>query len=550
MPPLADLSTLSLEQQVAQMIVVRASGHLFDHQIRHPAWEPPAHTLERWVRDVGVGGVILLGGSAAEIGLRTQQLQSWTSVPLLIAADIEEGVGQRFDGATAFPPPMAIAHIARHGCSSELEPLEQARRYAVEMGAATAQEALAMGLNWVLAPVVDVNNNAANPVINVRAFGDNPEVVATLATAFIEGTHQHPVLTAAKHFPGHGDTSVDSHLDLPVIPHDRHRLDSIEIPPFRAAIAAGVDAVMSAHLLIPTLDPQRPATLSPQVLNDLLRQDLGFEGLIVTDALVMGAIANHYGKNEAAVMAVEAGADILLMPLDPDGAIAAVVAAVNTGRLSPERIRASVERIRWAKKRMSAGLFGDTPADSSSHAWEQVSPPPIRLHQIAQPKTMAIAQDILRDSMVCLGNAPIPAVNSGRNVILLDDSLNSDFLGHHTPAIARPLSYGYHTLNLIDCATPQKPNIAVPDTIEPTLLQIFVRGNPFRGRVGLSGTLSLWLESLLGSSNLQGLIIYGSPYMLEYLRPKLSQSLPVIFTYGQMPAAQDLAHQYLLGPGA
>ncbi|MGF1535343.1 MAG: glycoside hydrolase family 3 N-terminal domain-containing protein, partial [Elainellaceae cyanobacterium] len=299
------------------MVVARASGHLFDHQIAYPDWEPTRDVLHRWVGELGIGGVILLGGSAAEVAQRCQQLQSWATVPLLMAADIEEGVGQRFAGATWFPPPMAIAHIAH-------EDLKQAKAFARAMGAVTAQEALALGLNWVLAPVVDVNNNPDNPVINVRAFGDDTATVEALAVAFLEGARAHSVLTAAKHFPGHGDTAVDSHLELPVIHHDRDRLEATEFPPFEAAIAAGVDSVMSAHLLVPALDPQRPATLSPQVLTALLRQDLGFGGIIVTDALVMGAIAQKYGTGEAAVLAVEAGADVLMMPLDPVEAVEAV----------------------------------------------------------------------------------------------------------------------------------------------------------------------------------------------------------------------------------
>ena len=251
---LPDLNDLSLKEQVAQMVVVRASGYLFDHQIQYPAWEPPAAQLQHWLQDLGVGGVILLGGSAAELALRTQQLQDWAKVPLLIAADIEEGVGQRFAGATWFPPPMAIGSIG-------LKDPRQAEFYAEQMGAITAQEALAIGINWVLAPVVDVNNNPRNPVINVRAFGETPEAVSQLACAFIRGAKQYPVLTTAKHFPGHGDTATDSHIDLPVLPHSPARLAKVELPPFANAIASGVDAVMSAHLLIPAWDEQNPATL-------------------------------------------------------------------------------------------------------------------------------------------------------------------------------------------------------------------------------------------------------------------------------------------------
>lgn len=180
---------------------------------------------------------------------------------MLIAADVEEGVGQRFAGATWFAPPMAIGTVA-------FEDSDKAQRYAEQMGSTTAQEALAMGINWILAPVVDVNNNHQNPVINVRSFGETPEAVSQLASAFIQGAHKYPVLTTAKHFPGQGDTATDSHLDLPVLPHTPPRLATVELPPFKAAIATGVDAVMSGHLLIPAWDSERPATLSQPILTD------------------------------------------------------------------------------------------------------------------------------------------------------------------------------------------------------------------------------------------------------------------------------------------
>lgn len=229
------------------MIVVRASGYLFDRQIRYPAWEPSNAQLRHWLETLNLGGVILLGASAAEIALRTQQLQNWSLNPLFIAADIEEGVGQRFSGATWFPPPMALGAIARHH-------LTQARDYALKMGAITAKEALSIGINWLLAPVVDVNNNPDNPVINIRAFADTPEIVSQLTTAYIQGAKSYPILTTAKHFPGHGNTNTDSHLDLPVLNHSLTELESTELLPFQAAINAGVDSIMSAHLLIPAWD--------------------------------------------------------------------------------------------------------------------------------------------------------------------------------------------------------------------------------------------------------------------------------------------------------
>ncbi|MEY2857273.1 MAG: hypothetical protein RLZZ74_1585, partial [Cyanobacteriota bacterium] len=204
-PDWQDWQSLSLQEQIAQMIIVRASGHLFDHQIRYPAWEANHQQLKSWLTALNLGGVILLGGSSAELKARSQQLQSWAKIPLFVAADIEEGIGQRFPGGTWFPPPMALGKIY------EQYP-DLARQYASRMGEVTAKEAVAVGINWLLAPVVDVNNNPDNPAINIRAFGDRPEAVADLTTAFIQGAKSTAVLTTAKHFPGHGDTSTDSHL--------------------------------------------------------------------------------------------------------------------------------------------------------------------------------------------------------------------------------------------------------------------------------------------------------------------------------------------------
>ena len=526
---------LSLAELAAQMVVVRASGYLFDYQIRYPDWEPPAATLRYWLESLGVGGVILVGGSAAELAVRSQLLQSWAKFPLLLAADIEEGVGQRFGGATWFPPPMAIGAIAEKSVS-------EAEALAVAMGEITATEAMAIGLNWILAPVVDVNNNPENPVINVRAFGENPELVSVLATAFIRGAGQHPVLTTAKHFPGHGDTAVDSHLQLPSLPHSPERLAQVELPPFQAAIAAGVDAVMSAHLLIPGWDDKWPATLSHQILTGKLRQELGFEGLIVTDALVMGAIANEYGATEAAVLAVEAGADVLLMPQDPEATIQAVVEAVTQGRISRSRLEESVKRIWQAKTQV--GLFS----------------PPLSVPSVLSilPSSLDVAATILKSSLKVGGALPLEVKNSPtagnlRNLIIVDDILSCEFLGHHTPAIALPKQLGYK-LQIIDDRTEiQNPELLISDRssnlsqdrYSSTLLQIFIRGNCFRGSAGLTQAAQDLFKKLLSTEELQAIVIYGSPYILEQFLPALPRTIPYVFSYGQMPAAQAIALETL-----
>ncbi|MDJ0704801.1 MAG: glycoside hydrolase family 3 N-terminal domain-containing protein [Leptolyngbyaceae cyanobacterium MO_188.B28] len=524
-------------EQAAQMVVVRASGHLFDHQIQYPTWEADNQTLQVYLGDLGVGGVILLGGSAGEIGLRSQQLQGWAKTPLLLAADIEEGVGQRFSGATWFPPPMALGAIAAENPSLALS-------YAEQMGAITAQEAQAIGLNWVLAPVVDVNNNPANPVINIRAFGDKPDSVGKLAAAFIRGAQRHAVLTTAKHFPGHGDTAVDSHLTLPTLTHRLERLAQIEFPPFQHAIAAGVDAVMSAHLQVPALDFQHPATLSHPTLTRILRRQLGFQGLIVTDALVMGAITQQYGPYEAAVLAVEAGADILLMPPDPEGAIRAVCEAVRVGRIPPERLQASLERIWRAKYKVASPTSAGPP---SLHAWEHPPAAAIQLDRIAQPQSLTLAANILKESTLSGGPLPLDAdapTGELRNLIVVDDSLNCRFLSAAAPAISLPQRLGY-SLQLIDSCTPC-PAASQPPA-QPTLLQLFIRGNPFRGGSGLTEAATQTLHTLIADDKLQALIIYGSPYILQQLQPQIPDTLPYCFTYGQTPEAQAISLEVLFG---
>ncbi|MBW4552895.1 MAG: beta-glucosidase [Aphanocapsa sp. GSE-SYN-MK-11-07L] len=532
-PLLPDLDQLALPLLVAQLLVVRASGYLFDHQIRYPQWEPKQAQLRYWLQELGLGGVILLGGSAGELALRSQQLQTWAKIPLLLSADIEEGVGQRFAGATWFPPPMALGAIARH------EP-DKAADYATKMGAYTAQEALAIGLNWVLAPVVDVNNNPDNPVINVRAFAETAAEVARLTTAFIEGMQAFPVLSTAKHFPGHGDTATDSHLDLPVLPHSLARLAEVELVPFQAAIAAGVDGIMSAHLQIPSLDPDAPATLSQLILTEELRHRLGFQGLIVTDALIMRAIADRYGPNEAPLLALEAGADILLMPVDPEGAIRAICDAVHAGRVARERIQASVERLWQAKQKVCGPLLHNT----HGHDWETQPLPTIELEHLSSSGAIASASGILKAAMTV--QEYLAPVADGQNVIVVDDLLGCDFLDRVSPALALPADFGFNKLLIIDAHTPDF-SFSAPIK-QPTLLQLFIRGNPFRGSAGLTQTAKAWFDFLLETNQLRGLVIYGSPYVLEQFLPHLPTATPYAFTYGQMPLAQAIVLKALFQP--
>jgi beta-glucosidase len=540
---LPDWQRLTLARQVAQLFVVRTSGHLFDHQLRYPQWEAEAATLRHYVEDLGVGGVIWLGGHVAELSLRCRQVQDWASLPLLMAADIEEGVGQRFGGAVWLPPPMALGEIAR-------QDLELAIGYARRMGSTTAQEARAVGLNWLLAPIVDVNNNPANPVINIRALGDDPAIVAALADAFIAGAHEHPVLTSAKHFPGHGDTATDSHLDLPVIPHDRDHLDAVELMPFKRAIAAGVSSVMTAHLILRQLDSELPATLSPRILTGLLRDEWGYDGLIVTDALIMDAISDRYGANEAPLMAFEAGADILLMPVDAPGAIDRMVEAIEAERRDlgsdPDepgpletRLHQSLERIWQAKLRIA---IGPDPGSGGCPAWD-AEPPVIDLKALALPEAFALGEAILSRSMRRSGPelAPnlIPGLTQPETWIVVDNLLDAPYLGMHSPAIVLPRAQGYAP-RWIDLQTP------FPHANGPVLLQLFIRGNPFRNSAGMLELAKTIVTQLLSQHQLAALVLYGSPYIWDELQTLIPDSIPSRFCYGQMPQAQQIVLTELL----
>jgi len=509
----------ALQRLIASLVVVRASGHLADHQRRYPQWELANAELQQLLA-MGVGGVILLGGSAAELALRTRQLHTWADQPLLLCADVEEGVGQRFEGASWLVPPLALGRLHRQ---DPARALELAERY----GRCCGQDSRAVGLNWVLGPVCDVNNNPANPVINVRAWGEDPASAGALAAAFLRGLQGTGVLGCAKHFPGHGDTTSDSHLELPLLPHGRERLEQVELPPFRQAIAAGVEAVMTGHLTLPALDPERPATLSRAVLHQLLREQLGFDGLVVTDALVMEAIAGQYGAGEAAVLALEAGADLVLMPADARLAIAAILSAVQSGRLPLARLEASAERRQRALGRCSAG-----PADPNGAA----SP------------DLPLCQELVTATLEHQGGQLAPgsrADGQGVNLLRLDQALQAPFLTATAAALGLPAAAGFQPLLMAaETASLWSTDPAAPLALDrlgsgPVLVQLFVRGNPFRGNAGQGEPWVAALEQLQRAGRLAGVAVYGSPYLWDSLRQSLPPGTPAAYSPGQMPLAQQ-----------
>ncbi|MEB3297201.1 MAG: glycoside hydrolase family 3 N-terminal domain-containing protein [Cyanobacteriota bacterium] len=517
----------------AELLVIRASGTLSDDQRRYPRWELPNPELRRLLRE-GVGGVILLGGSAAELSLRTRELQAWADQPLLLCADVEEGVGQRFEGASWLAPPLSLGRL--HG----REP-QRAEELAERYGRCIGREARAVGLNWVLAPVVDVNNNPANPVINVRAWGEDPATVSTLATAFLRGAAAEGVLCCAKHFPGHGDTDQDSHLELPRLSHDRPRLDAVELPPFRALISAGVPAVMTAHLLLPALDQERPATLSAAVLTDLLRLDLGFSGLVVTDALVMEGITAHWPAGEAAVLALEAGADLVLMPADADAAIEAISAALESGRLPLERLEASRQRRRQAL------------AQLPNHPVERDDANPLGwLSNGPQACDRTLAVELIETGLERQG--VVQPLEGVRVLLRIDGGPGSVLLPPTAPALSRPAARGW-PLTVLDgvSPTPWSGDPAEPLALERLgaerlLLLLFIRGNPFRGSMASCEPWAAVIEQLQRAGRLAALGVLGSPYVWDELRPLLDPGVAAVYSPAQTPLAQQLVLEALESP--
>lgn len=340
------MAAMPLSEKVAQLVIIPFYGD--NPGVRTAMYRRYAQQVQQ----LRVGGLIIVNrvqnglvrnAAPATMASFLNRMQRLARVPLIVGGDFERGASMRMLETTRFPHNMAFA------AARDVEATKM-------LGAVTAREARAMGVHWVFAPVADVNNNPDNPIINIRAYSENPEEVAAHVRAYIEGAHSDPkhlVLTTAKHFPGHGDTAVDTHVGLGKIEASRERMDQMELMPFRAAIASGVDSIMTAHLWVPSIEPaQIPATVSPAILTGLLRKELGFHGLISTDAMDMDGLSKQMPGGEAAIRAIEAGADVLLMPGSAPEAVRALTAAVKQGRIPLARIEASVMKLLTAKARL------------------------------------------------------------------------------------------------------------------------------------------------------------------------------------------------------
>ncbi|ALX49970.1 glycoside hydrolase family 3 N-terminal domain-containing protein [Lentibacillus amyloliquefaciens] len=354
---LNDANQQMVQQMITQMSPEEKIGQLVMPSTHDNENNMPNADTKELIKEYKAGSVIVYGNrDASTTAEYNNQLQEWASetsmnIPLFSTADLEYGVNQHVTDATAFPRQMGIA------ATRDLEA-------ANEMAGVTAQEMKATGFNWNYSPLADVNTNPNNPVIGVRSFGENTELVSDMTVAQVEGYQENGVLSTPKHFPGHGDTSEDSHHGLPSVTYDRETLEEVHLPPFQAAIDAGAESIMTSHVIIEAIDPELPATLSEDVLTGLLREEMGFDGIIVTDAMSMGAIDEQWGAGEAAVMAVKAGADIIMATgtlEQQKETFEALLEAYESGELSEEQVDESVERILATKVRY--GLFDNRYVD-------------------------------------------------------------------------------------------------------------------------------------------------------------------------------------------
>ncbi len=510
-----------LRRQVAELFIVRASGFNLDSQRLYPDLEVSNSDLKRLLQE-GVGGVIFYGGTIKELEIRCKVLNKWSEKSLLLCADIEEGVGQRFYGGTDFVPPMGVAQIYKKDQDLGIYIAEK-------IGYLTGKEAKNIGLNCLLAPVCDINNNSDNPVINLRAWGEDPEVVESLTCAYQRGAFRANILTCAKHFPGHGNSEIDSHLDLPEIHSDLYQLNKYELIPFKSLISQGVNSVMVGHLFFPHIDPIYPATLSKRFVDDLLRNQLCFDGLVLTDALVMSAISNKYSSGDASVMAFEAGIDLLVMPKDIDEAIDSLTEAIYSGRISSERLYKSIKRRQRQIDLISNKIDFENKEDSNTSKF---------LFESSEFNKYLISKSIF------VSKQYISQVNSDDiNLIQVDnfDQVSNKF----TPALSLPKKLGFrnlivHPFGLSPWRKNNKNFLELGEIGEGNLLiQLFVRGKPF---IGLDYYNYHWVEEIKKlemEKRLLGIVIYGCPYLFENIKKSTDSSIPLAYSPSQTKEAQS-----------
>ncbi|HKG47643.1 MAG TPA: glycoside hydrolase family 3 N-terminal domain-containing protein [Pyrinomonadaceae bacterium] len=541
------LRKMSLEEKIGQLISVGVNATFLNQE------SEAYRTLKHHIEDNKVGGIILFRGPVYESVILVNRMQQLARYPLLISADLEAGAGMRFDDTVNFPWNMAV------GATGNPD-------YARRQGEITAREARALGIHQIFAPVVDVNNNAANPVINVRSYGEDPADVARFSAAFTEGAQAAGAIATAKHFPGHGDTAVDSHRGLPEINVGRERLNTVEFIPFQASVNAGVGAVMVGHIALPQIDatavrplPRNvkskptdtdedgeiidekaamPATMSP-VIGKILRNDLKFQGMIVTDALSMSGLTIYFTQEEAAVRALEAGADMLLKPADVDASFRGVLQAVKSGRITEQRVEESARRILAAKHDLGLVEQRITPIDSIDRV-------------VGSKDVMALATEIAEHAVTLVRDedklVPLKNLKPESRVFNLAVTNGEDrnWIANAFVSKLNRAGLKVETVVLDERSTEQDVQKVVERAKSADLVLASLYGRVRSGQatsVGIPEAGARALSALIEAKAPVVGISFGNPYLLQTL-PGLRT---YVVAYGDMPVLQHAVARALLG---
>jgi beta-N-acetylhexosaminidase len=521
------LASLTLRERAGQMVNVWALGDYTNSR------DETFAELLRWIQLDKVGGVTMSLGSPIEVAEKINAMQRAARVPLMVGADLEPNLGRLeggvfthylidAGGATVFPNAMAIAATGRE-------------QDAYEVGRAIGREAKAIGIQMNFAPTVDVNNNPANPVINTRSFGEHPASVARLSAAFVKGSQDAGVVATIKHFPGHGDTDVDSHVGLPMVSASLARLDSVELVPFAAGIDAGAGMVMTAHIALPAVqgDSTTPATLAPKIITGLLRDRLHFSGLAITDAMTMGGIGKGYTTEESSVLAVQSGADVLLKPGDPTKAVDALVAAVESGRISRARMDSSVRRVLELKVRTGVAARPIAPLDSLREI-------------VGAPEHRALAADIAARAVTLLRDRDslVPAPAGSRTVLVQYMPETELRAGRAFAAAMRqalPRSRAFKIGPTVPAATLDSIARAVQGA-DRVIVATYVRRIEGEGRFAIPAHVAAWIDTL-ATRERTVVVSLGNPYLIRQF-PSVGSYL---VTYGVADALERAAAAAVLG---
>lgn len=512
------LRSLSLREKIGQMVMMRMSGEFTNLNSEKFA------ESRRQVEENRLGGFIVFRGEANSIAALTNEMQRISKLPLLFAADYERGLRMQLRTGTPFTTNMGV------GATGDV-------LAAYRQGKIIAEEMRAIGVNWLFAPVADINNNPDNPVINIRSFGANPEKVGEFAAALAKGVRDGGALATLKHFPGHGDTATDSHIGLAKISANKTQLEAVELVPFKTAIGDGVDAVMTAHLAVPQVTGDDvPATLNPKISNDILRKELGFKGIITTDAMEMGAIKKNYSDEKSVVMAVLAGADIVLLPADAKKTIDAIEAAVKSGELTEARIDESVRRLLSAKYRL--GLTENRLVDLA------------KVNQVVEKsENVREANATAEKSITLLRNAdnilPMTAEKANKTLFVViaadDDPIEGIAL---IPEIMRRAPKAkIIRLDLRSTKDEYEKVLEQAKQFDSIILAPFVKRAALKGTVALPENQTKFVREMIDLKKPVAVVAFGSPYLIR----QFPEVKTYVVTYAIEEVAQTAAVRTMFG---